>query len=109
MTSGIIAKGIPNDSSTWLRTSAREGSKWRPITKRAGTMVIARRRKTEILRRMKPCMTTWPARRSEEHTSELQSRFDLVCRLLLEKKKAMPAGQTLTSKAPHADGRQAKI
>src|SRR5207249_5172114 len=35
----------------------------------------------------------WPAgrdphrRRSEEHTSELQSRFDLVCRLLLEKKK----------------------
>src|SRR5215469_17065065 len=35
-----------------------------------------------------PC---WPRRprsgRSEEHTSELQSRRDLVCRLLLEKKK----------------------
>src|SRR5437868_9769031 len=33
--------------------------------------------------------------RSEEHTSELQSRFDLVCRLLLEKKKpraAVPQG-----------------
>src|SRR5699024_11559816 len=28
-----------------------------------------------------------PVGRSEEHTSELQSRFDLVCRLLLEKKK----------------------
>src|SRR5207249_8391506 len=28
-----------------------------------------------------------PISRSEEHTSELQSRFDLVCRLLLEKKK----------------------
>src|SRR5207249_7904092 len=27
------------------------------------------------------------SKRSEEHTSELQSRFDLVCRLLLEKKK----------------------
>src|SRR5699024_7928651 len=27
------------------------------------------------------------SRRSEEHTSELQSRFDLVCRLLLEKNK----------------------
>src|SRR5699024_12704686 len=27
--------------------------------------------------------------RSEEHTSELQSRFDLVCRLLLEKKNAV--------------------
>src|SRR5207249_11498220 len=31
---------------------------------------------------------SWSASaRSEEHTSELQSRFDLVCRLLLEKKK----------------------
>src|SRR5260221_54422 len=29
----------------------------------------------------------WPAYRSEEHTSELQSHSDLVCRLLLEKKK----------------------
>src|SRR5699024_12283791 len=28
--------------------------------------------------------------RSEEHTSELQSRFDLVCRLLLEKKNKRP-------------------
>src|SRR5438105_10801244 len=28
-----------------------------------------------------------PCLRSEEHTSELQSRVDLVCRLLLEKKK----------------------
>src|SRR5699024_12594542 len=28
----------------------------------------------------------WPEWRSEEHTSELQSRFDIVCRLLLEKK-----------------------
>src|SRR2546427_6463997 len=28
-----------------------------------------------------------PSTRSEEHTSELQSRSDLVCRLLLEKKK----------------------
>src|SRR5207249_8984476 len=33
-------------------------------------------------------MQVWMnAIRSEEHTSELQSRFDLVCRLLLEKKK----------------------
>src|SRR2546429_3321748 len=29
----------------------------------------------------------WPKTRSEEHTSELQSRLHLVCRLLLEKKK----------------------
>src|SRR6185369_17668004 len=29
----------------------------------------------------------WPPPRSEEHTSELQSHLNLVCRLLLEKKK----------------------
>src|SRR5690554_7178361 len=37
------------------------------------------------------CLPIWPhadyAARSEEHTSELQSRPHLVCRLLLEKKK----------------------
>src|SRR5438067_8597809 len=33
------------------------------------------------------CSRSMCCRRSEEHTSELQSRFDLVCRLLLEKKK----------------------
>src|SRR6266496_3594862 len=33
------------------------------------------------------------ATRSEEHTSELQSRRDLVCRLLLEKKKKLPTTQ----------------
>src|SRR2546429_5100124 len=32
-------------------------------------------------------VTTAVAKRSEEHTSELQSRLHLVCRLLLEKKK----------------------
>src|SRR5690349_24994758 len=32
-------------------------------------------------------LTVHSANRSEEHTSELQSRRDLVCRLLLEKKK----------------------
>src|SRR5438067_9751257 len=33
-----------------------------------------------------PSRTGTDSHRSEEHTSELQSRFDLVCRLLLEKK-----------------------
>src|SRR5699024_12112193 len=38
--------------------------------------------------RLKQLRHQWlEAQRSEEHTSELQSRFDLVCRLLLEKKK----------------------
>src|SRR5689334_20927999 len=34
-----------------------------------------------------------PISRSEEHTSELQSQFHLVCRLLLEKKNDTPSGQ----------------
>src|SRR5438067_3569504 len=37
-------------------------------------------------------------RRSEEHTSELQSRFDLVCRLLLEKKKKKKKQENLPNK-----------
>src|SRR6266704_6945721 len=35
------------------------------------------------------CLSGRPWCRSEEHTSELQSRFDLVCRLLLETKKEL--------------------
>src|SRR2546428_14164882 len=34
-------------------------------------------------------LTEVPLQRSEEHTSELQSRSDLVCRLLLEKKNLL--------------------
>src|SRR5476649_2961279 len=37
--------------------------------------------------RCRSCPTRRVRRRSEEHTSELQSHSDLVCRLLLEKKK----------------------
>src|SRR2546422_7879761 len=51
--------------------------RWRPLAssplRREGPSVIGR--------------TVHRAGRSEEHTSELQSRLHLVCRLLLEKKK----------------------
>src|SRR2546421_5674380 len=40
-------------------------------------------------------------RRSEEHTSELQSRSDLVCRLLLEKKKKTKNGKYVSSQSTH--------
>src|SRR5438105_6349891 len=42
-----------------------------------------------------PRIMTW---RSEEHTSELQSRVDLVCRLLLEKKKPLARDRRLASR-----------
>src|SRR5207249_10342346 len=40
-----------------------------------------------VPRKLKITVSRNTKKRSEEHTSELQSRFDLVCRLLLEKKK----------------------
>src|SRR5215510_16349002 len=40
-------------------------------------------------RRRSPSWRSSSSRRSEEHTSELQSRGHLVCRLLLEKKKTI--------------------
>src|ERR1035437_11191280 len=54
------------------------------------------------------CRTAWPLRsrsrardpRSEEHTSELQSRQYLVCRLLLEKKKLAPHAQNTDIDTP---------
>src|SRR5260370_30530383 len=48
-----------------------------------------------------PCTTPlWPPRasgprRSEEHTSELQSHLNLVCRLLLEKKNKWTSGSSM--------------
>src|SRR5690242_20847894 len=44
-------------------------------------------RKTDSSRSVFPGAAVRHARRSEEHTSELQSHVNLVCRLLLEKKK----------------------
>src|SRR2546421_8837235 len=41
--------------------------------------------------------------RSEEHTSELQSRSDLVCRLLLEKKKKKKTANITTTYLRHGD------
>src|SRR2546421_2755022 len=41
------------------------------------------------------------AARSEEHTSELQSRSDLVCRLLLEKKKNRHAAGAVRDQERH--------
>src|SRR5438874_8100357 len=43
--------------------------------------------------------------RSEEHTSELQSRRDLVCRLLLEKKKSVNAARMQQLPAPRGSRR----
>src|SRR5438067_13570868 len=60
------------------------------VDKPAGLLTIAterERERTVYAHLTARARTRKPPARSEEHTSELQSRFDLVCRLLLEKKK----------------------
>src|SRR2546429_5346418 len=54
-----------------------------------GAAFLARQKRhlTETIARAQPRDRNRRAVRSEEHTSELQSRLHLVCRLLLEKKK----------------------
>src|SRR5438067_9232136 len=65
------------ESSKYLRRPCapvrRDPVALAPAERHARHVSCSRRRATRIFR-------------SEEHTSELQSRFDLVCRLLLEKK-----------------------
>src|SRR3712207_7091223 len=59
-----------------------------PVTRPAST----RARASSSTKNAMPCVRSWIVRtsdRSEEHTSELQSRQYLVCRLLLEKKKQL--------------------
>src|SRR5438309_8432843 len=46
--------------------------------------------------------------RSEEHTSELQSQFHLVCRLLLEKKKTKPRADARRSRSVDSSARPVK-
>src|SRR5690606_41295099 len=56
--------------------------------------VVIRVDKNSVLalpQRGEPRQIDWKGLRSEEHTSELQSRENLVCRLLLEKKKDLTA------------------
>src|SRR5699024_12418990 len=58
----------------------------KPVDGTGGRGVIANIRNEE---EFKQSLQYVRYERSEEHTSELQSRFDLVCRLLLEKKKTI--------------------
>src|SRR5438309_3091133 len=80
--------------------------------------VAGRRRHARMTRRHSAdCQPSWNSSRtsrSEEHTSELQSQFHLVCRLLLEKKKfehlVTPAGAAVQArkKDPRDHNRRAR-
>src|SRR2546429_5353466 len=49
-------------------------------------------------------VASWIVSRSEEHTSELQSRLHLVCRLLLEKKKTVQRRHAVLLHGRHSAG-----
>src|SRR2546427_9903068 len=63
-----------------------------------GPIERERRRSTRVRLRCRVSMES--GNRSEEHTSELQSQSNLVCRLLLEKKKKMTAMTRLVGFIP---------
>src|SRR5689334_23989439 len=74
-----------------LRDRARRRAlqRRRDAGQRGGGDLVGREgegRRRQQQHRLLPCD---PRGRSEEHTSELQSQFHLVCRLLLEKKKKL--------------------
>src|SRR5699024_12111377 len=76
--------------TTLFRSNLRRSDIIVPVSLYAKTARKGERGRTawrSRLRWRKTACKSWKALRSEEHTSELQSRFDLVCRLLLEKKK----------------------
>src|SRR5260370_16742247 len=58
---------------------------------------LPNRRTRSRVRRFGQSATGPPGHRSEEHTSELQSHLNLVCRLLLEKKKNKRRENTFSS------------
>src|SRR5689334_23988806 len=64
-------------------TEVRRRQIYRPKYSSNTALPLRRLRQSVSFRRFKP----YQLPRSEEHTSELQSQFHLVCRLLLEKKK----------------------
>src|SRR5436309_5019257 len=73
---------FPTRRSSDLSSSSRSRARSRSATAPAVASIAAHLKPVR-----RPGSTPACAPRSEEHTSELQSRENLVCRLLLEKKK----------------------
>src|SRR3712207_7067013 len=81
--------------TTLFRSSHRRRSSSRDSAARPASAVASSRKAACAARSFAARRSALPAR-SEEHTSELQSRQYLVCRLLLEKKKKQPLRLTST-------------
>src|SRR2546430_9093145 len=65
-------------------------------------------RKQKVFPRWQAARTLSELHRSEEHTSELQSQSNLVCRLLLEKKKTPPFHYMICDSVNGTDSRHTR-
>src|SRR6266498_5194279 len=93
----ISGGGVRQGGEAPLRVE-RTGSTPRVWPSGAASQLDPSHRSRQALLREAPGMGHAFRRRSEEHTSELQSRPHLVCRLLLEKKKKMASPKLSTKK-----------
>src|SRR3712207_9020043 len=80
--------------TTLFRSLDGTGLRWLPVAHRDNAVESAEEAEVvaglvDAVARGAVCWTDANGERSEEHTSELQSRQYLVCRLLLEKKKTV--------------------
>src|SRR5207247_6177256 len=73
--------------TAWSNGFPTSGSSFNDRSNRTAGFDLTSKRRRAGPRSILPRPDFGTATRSEEHTSELQSRVDLVCRLLLEKKK----------------------
>src|SRR5438067_5048280 len=80
-----LRDALPISTAASRRSSAASAATRKPWLRR-----VTRRRRLRVAR-------------SEEHTSELQSRFDFVCRLLLEKKNSRRDARTRTPETSSRD------
>src|SRR5689334_24518820 len=87
---------FPTRRSSDLESRALVDGGRAKVVSQTGEVEIA----VEVTDAIRPGVVSIP-HRSEEHTSELQSQFHLVCRLLLEKKKAPQSVRPPQRRRPH--------
>src|SRR5690606_41067161 len=80
----IMTKVIPTAMQIFTEIWRITFQRFVTVTNRSEKMAMIKHNKNNAIR---GCNCVYIVFRSEEHTSELQSRENLVCRLLLEKKK----------------------
>src|SRR5687768_17771390 len=82
-----MARASPDRVRFTCNQSCPQKRRWKEECKYSRPAPKSGRERIRSFRKSRPKRSASTSTRSEEHTSELQSRLHLVCRLLLEKKK----------------------